>query len=334
MVSKTQINKILYSPYFEFIVDICMIFFTSTGYFLQGYKFKLKKSSKGFSKNLCLLLLLSHIIRIFFWIGKHFSNTLLYQSIAVILSQIYLIHSYLEYRDNLKKVKFQDISIYEHIINWKETLTPSKIWNWDKVIEYYKFIIFLFFIFSIICIIIGLNNTPFFELLGTISILIETLIKFPQIRENCIIKNTKNISWIMVFIWIAGDTSRTGYNLIYHAPIQMIIGGLLQNLEDFILTIQVIIYGECGILTKILRKNYKYIKLYNNENENENFNDKDEDIKGIIGENIDLNTNDSSKDNIEMLKNYKDNNNINYEKISIVKNESDDDNINFDTNIE
>ena len=336
MASNSKIDKILYSPFFEFIVDICMIFFTSMGYFLQGYKFKKKKSSEGFSRNLCLLLLLANIIRIFFWIGKHFSNTLLYQSITVILSQIFLIHFYLEYRENSKKEKNSESSIYEHIINWKETLTPSKIWNWDNEIEYYKFILFLFIIFSIICIIVGLDNTPFFELLGTISVSIETFIELPQIRENCITKNTKNISWIMISIWLVGDLCRTGYNLIYHTPIQMIIGGILQNIEDFILTTQVIIYGEdCGILSKIFKKQYKYINLDDNENENENFSEKDEDIKEIIEENnIDLDTNDSSKDNLEMLNHNKDNKNDSNEKISINKNDSDDENINFDTNIE
>ena len=336
MASNSKIDKILYSPFFEFIVDICMIFFTSMGYFLQGYKFKKKKSSEGFSRNLCLLLLLANIIRIFFWIGKHFSNTLLYQSITVILSQIFLIHFYLEYRENSKKEKNSESSIYEHIINWKETLTPSKIWNWDNEIEYYKFILFLFIIFSIICIIVGLDNTPFFELLGTISVSIETFIELPQIRENCITKNTKNISWIMISIWLVGDLCRTGYNLIYHTPIQMIIGGILQNIEDFILTTQVIIYGEdCGILSKIFKKQYKYINLDDNENENENFSEKDEDIKEIIEENnIDLDTNDSSKDNLEMLNYNKDNKNDSNEKISINKNNSNDENINFDTNIE
>ena len=336
MASNSKIEKILYSPFFEFIVDICMIFFTSMGYFLQGYKFKKKKSSEGFSRNLCLLLLLANIIRIFFWIGKHFSNTLLYQSITVILSQIFLIHFYLEYRENSKKEKNSESSIYEHIINWKETLTPSKIWNWDNEIEYYKFILFLFIIFSIICIIVGLDNTPFFELLGTISVSIETFIELPQIRENCITKNTKNISWIMISIWLVGDLCRTGYNLIYHTPIQMIIGGILQNIEDIILTTQVIIYGEdCGILSKIFKKQYKYINLDDNENENDNFSEKDEDIKEIIEENnIDLDTNDSSKDNLEMLNHNKDNKNDSNEKISINKNDSDDENINFDTNIE
>jgi uncharacterized protein with PQ loop repeat len=336
MASNSKIDKILYSPFFEFIVDICMIFFTSMGYFLQGYKFKKKKSSEGFSRNLCLLLLLANIIRIFFWIGKHFSNTLLYQSITVILSQIFLIHFYLEYRENSKKEKNSESSIYEHIINWKETLTPSKIWNWDNEIEYYKFILFLFIIFSIICIIVGLDNTPFFELLGTISVSIETFIELPQIRENCITKNTKNISWIMISIWLVGDLCRTGYNLIYHTPIQMIIGGILQNIEDFILTTQVIIYGEdCGILSKIFKKQYKYINLDDNENENDNFSEKDEDIKEIIEENnIDLDTNDSSKDNLEMLNYNKDNKNDSNEKISINKNNSNDENINNDTNIE
>ena len=120
-----------------------MIFIPSIGYFFQALKFKQTKSTKGFAKFLCLLLLLANILRIFFWFGKKLTLTLLYQDVVVIINQIYLIHVYLEYQDDLPDKTEKPLINY--IINWKESLNPKKIWNWSDEIEYYKFIFFFVF---------------------------------------------------------------------------------------------------------------------------------------------------------------------------------------------
>ena len=210
-----------YSYLVKFLADILMIFVPSIGYFFQAKKFKETKSSKGFAKFLCLLILLANILRVFFWFGKKFSLILLYQSIVVILSQIYLIHVYLEYQEDFPVKSEKNIS--EYLINWSETLSPRKIWNWDDEIEYYKFIIFLVVIFSIICRI-GKNSSQLFEILGIISVSFETFIELPQIKENCMTKDIRNLSGEMVFMWFAGDLFKTSYNFIYHSPLQIIIG--------------------------------------------------------------------------------------------------------------
>ena len=248
-----------FNYFIKLSADILIIFIPSIGYFFQAMKFKQTKSTKGFAKFLCLLLLLANILRVFFWFGKRFSLALLFQSIIVIISQIYLIHVYFEYQDELP-VKTEK-SIKEYIINWKETLSPTKIWNWNDEIEYYKFIIFLSFIFSIVCYVVGIQNTKFFEALGTISVSCETFIELPQIKEICFTKNTKNLSGVMVFMWFIGDIFKTTYNFIYKSPIQMIIGGIIMNCEDIILSSQVIIYGDNNFLNIILRRKQKYVNL-------------------------------------------------------------------------
>ena len=81
--------------------DFLIIFFPSIGYFFQALKFKQTKSTKGFAKFLCFLLLIANILRCIFWLGKRFNITLLFQAIVVIISQIYLIHVYFQYQDEL-----------------------------------------------------------------------------------------------------------------------------------------------------------------------------------------------------------------------------------------
>ena len=240
--------------------DILMVFLPSIGYIFQAMKFKQTKSSKGFAKFLCLLLLLANILRIFFWMGKRFRLALLIQAVVVIISQIYLIHVYLEFQED-QPFYNKERTITDYLTNWKETLNPKKIWNWVDEVEYYKFIIFLFFIFSIMCSLAGFKNTKFFEVIGTISVSCETFIEIPQILENYKNKYIQNLSGAMVLMWFLGDLYKTTYNLIYKSPMQMIIGGIIMNCEDIILSSQVLIYGENSILNKIFNKKNKYVNL-------------------------------------------------------------------------
>ena len=138
-----------YNNFLKLIFDFLMIFIPSLGYFFQAMKFKQTRSTKGFAKFLCFLLLIANILRCIFWLGKRFNLVLLFQSIVVIVSQIYLIHVYFQYQDELP-YKSETKSLCEHIINWKETLNFHHIWNWNDEVEYYKFItIFSFFMLMV-----------------------------------------------------------------------------------------------------------------------------------------------------------------------------------------
>ena len=310
---------------FKLSVDLFMIFLPSFGYFFQGIKFQKTKSSKGFSKSLCLLLLLANILRIYFYIGRPFAKGLLYQSIVVIISQIYLIHYYLKYQEKSKDELPPEKSILNHITSWKEIIKPSKIWNWDYEIDYYKFIFFLFFIMSLICYLIGKDKIYFYDLIGTISVSIETFIEIPQIKENCATKNVKNLSGAMVFFWFIGDLFKSIYNIVNKSPKQMIIGTLIQNCEDIILSSQVIIYGEIG--ARIFKNRFKYFSLSSSEDISEN--------KGIINDKIEYDLEENNRDKMGELKiksidkNKKNNNNFNKNK----EINFDDDDINIDTDI-
>ena len=125
-------------------------------------KFKQTKSTKGFAKFLCFLLLIANILRCMFWLGKRFNLTLLFQSIVVIVSQIYLIHVYFQYQDEFP-YKSESKSLCGYILNWKETLNPHNFWNWSDEFEYYKFILFFSFIMLISCYFAGFDHLFFFD---------------------------------------------------------------------------------------------------------------------------------------------------------------------------
>ena len=303
--------------------DFLMIFLPSFGYFFQAIKFQKTKSSKGFSKSLCLLLLLANILRLYFYIGRPFAKSLLYQSLVVIISQIYLIHYYLKYQERSKDDLPPEKSVLNHMISWKQIITPSKIWNWDYEIDYYKFIIFLFFFMSFICYLIGKDNINFYDIIGTISVSIETFIEIPQIKENCVTKNVKNLSGAMVLMWFIGDLFKSTYNIINNSPKQMIIGGLIQNCEDIILSSQLLIYGENGIASRFFKKRFKYFSLSSNEDVNDN--------KGIMNDKIEYDLELNNRDKMGELKIKSRINNNSFNKRNEF--ETEDDDINIDTDI-
>ena len=303
--------------------DFLMIFLPSFGYFFQAIKFQKTKSSKGFSKSLCLLLLLANILRLYFYIGRPFAKSLLYQSLVVIISQIYLIHYYLKYQERSKDDLPPEKSVLNHMISWKQIITPSKIWNWDYEVDYYKFILFLFFFMSFICYLIGKDNINFYDIIGTISVSIETFIEIPQIKENCVTKNVKNLSGAMVLMWFIGDLFKSTYNIINNSPKQMIIGGLIQNCEDIILSSQLLIYGENGIASRFFKKRFKYFSLSSNEDVNEN--------KGIMNDKIEYDLELNNRDKMGELKIKSRINNNSFNKRNEF--ETEDDDINIDTDI-
>ena len=240
-----------FKDFIIFLIDIFMVTGPSLGYFLQSLKFKKTKSSKGFSKSICLIIYTSQILRVFFWIGKPFKITLLYQSILIICFQIYLIYLWIKYHNvspTQKEKELNDLNynekkeIIEYIIDWSDTISPNKIWNWTSTIEYYKFMFLMVIILLLICGVIGIHNAILTNIIGTISVISEASTLIPQIIVSCKTKNASNLSMSMVVLWFIGDSCKFVYNIIYKTPIQMIASGGLQIFLDFFCLMQIICY--------------------------------------------------------------------------------------------
>ena len=275
----------MFPDYFNYslftkISDILMIFCPSFGYIAQVNKFKETKSSEGFSKFLCLILLISKILIIYFWIGKQFTIVLLYQSITVIIFQFYLIHVSLYYENSNKKNEYKPLSTNEYSLKLNNNIYDNNIinlsidfsnfWKWKNEKEYYKFIIYFFIILSLITNVFY-NFPYYFEYIGTISAGLESIIVVPQIYSNYITKNVENISNIMILMWFCGDSFKTIYYYYSNSPIQLIICGILQILLDVIIIFKYYYYNDNK---KNMKNNLKKMefnfKKNNKDNDNEN----------------------------------------------------------------
>jgi len=281
-------------------MDFTMIFAPLLSYLFQIKKFYKTKSSKGFSKFICLLLFLANILRIFFWFGSCFKNVLLYQAIGVTIFQIILIHLCIKFEEeeediddnsqkSLKEVKNEsesksnlenknNINLVKNFIfayfsktfkrkyfKWiscTKTLNPKKFWNWKKEIEYYKFMILFFTLFCFLSTALK-KYSFFFQIVGVFSAFFESFTSIPQVVSNCRTKITKNISFMMIFCWFFGDCFRIYYNIKYRAPKQLVIGIYVQVMLDLIVLFQLIIYRKNNFKEKDNNSNKKQIEEIN-----------------------------------------------------------------------
>jgi len=314
----------------KMFMDSILIFGPNIAYISQISKFRKLNSSQGFSKKICLLILIANILRIFFWIGKRFDITLLYQSIVAIIMQLFLLNECLavskdNYQDTyINTDSFENMNTYNTFeqekgdssklmifgenslknekakkdlnttkiikereftdngnFSRKECLKSKNIqlqnnleeteykkeskfsfpienllktplenilktdifWDWPHFIEYVLFCLFFSIFVAVIYSIFGIHNKFFIEVLGFISLIIESMIGVPQTIENYKNKSTKNLSQLTFLLWINGDILKTLYFLKFNSPLQFILMGFTQVAVDSIIIFQINYYN-------------------------------------------------------------------------------------------
>ena len=252
-------------------LDIFMTFAPATNYVFQALTFRKTKSSKGFSSFLCLVTILAHTTKIFYWFGERYKYTLLAQSILVIIILLYILHLFLKYKEKPEVSNPSTVSINKEIINkkekvkkciysvvsCKETFNPHLIWRWDKLIEFYKFYFFIILVMSLCLLIFGVENKIFAKIIGYINLILEMLCSLPQIIEMYKTKNQRNISKIMVIFWFSGNILKIYYNYYNNSPFILLIGSCIQVFFNTILIGQLIYYYQRNkkeSLTKMIPK--------------------------------------------------------------------------------
>ena len=251
----------------EMLLDSFMAFGPSVNYLFQVYKFNNTKSSKGFSRYLCLVTILSHTLKVFFWFSEKFKYTLLVQSILVIIIQLYLVYLCIKFKE--KEPSYDEINneinnenlnennneinnennspnpnntkMKRKLNNLKNVFDYKLMWKWDDTFEYY---IFYFLIVALLSIShLFFSNYDYYSFsIGFVSMFLEVLCSFPQIIELYNTKNQRNISKVMVLMWLMGNSIKVYYNIYNNSPMQLIIGAYTQVFCNVVLIAQIIYY--------------------------------------------------------------------------------------------
>ena len=235
----------------DILFDSFVVFSPSINYIFQILKFKNTKSSKGFSKFLCLIIMLTHTLRIFFWFTKKYKFTLLIQSIFIIVIQFYLIYLCIKYKE--KEIKYKQIpndNNYNDSVTINIKKDSSEIKNIiniklmrkiDNAMGYYKIYFFIVFLLSIFNLSLK-DNYLYSNAIAYGSIFLEMICSLVQIVEVYRTKTQKNISKIMVLSWLIGNMLKAYYNIYNKCPIQLIIGAYIQVFLNIVLISELIYY--------------------------------------------------------------------------------------------
>jgi len=84
------------------IIDTLVVIGPSIGYAFQYREMEIKGSSEGFAPQVSIIILVSMISRIFFWIMRKFAMPIFLQAITLVISQIFVLLQY--QRFNKRKV--------------------------------------------------------------------------------------------------------------------------------------------------------------------------------------------------------------------------------------
>ena len=267
-------------------LDIFMILGPATNYVFQAIKFYKTKSSVGFSNFLCLVTMMAHTTKVFFWFGERYVYTLLLQSILVIVIQLYIIYLCVKYQEKPENdsssalIAKKEISFKEKtkkclckFFGCVETFNPKLIWRWDNALEFYKFYFLIIAVLTGLLFACGIQNKIYANIVGYANLILELLSSCPQIIELYRTKNQRNISKLMILLWFSGNVVKIYYNYYNHSPLQLILGAYVQVFFNIILIIQLIYYYRKNKKESKEEKN----KMKEEKNEDNNPEEKSED---------------------------------------------------------
>lgn len=310
------------------ISDLGMMIGPSLVFIIQILKIEKQKSSNGISNKITLILILSNIIRVIFWLGSKFSKVLLFQSILMIFVQFYLLYTWLKYNDKDRLNSGVEYDIFNtkssnYFMDMiRDMLDFNKFWNWARFIDYLVCVFMITLSIVVITIFKGLNDSIYFEFLGFIAACIESIIGIPQLIMNYNHSSTGSLSYGMILSWLAGDLFKSIYFYINKSPWQLFVCSIFQINVDILLVLQFVIYNsnkEVKYKNKELKYEYRF--GYNSKNIDEEDEDKSSLIVNMNTIYVDPNDKNISSSTVEDLNNSNNYNHTNNNNISIVMEE-------------
>lgn len=220
------------------IGSVALDFFMVAGvvwpYIPQARVIMQTKNTQGFSLMTSLVVILSGTLRCFFWLGRHFDNTLLVQAIVSVITQMVMVVIIVRINGQARapgdKRPLKTLS----------DLEISSFWVWEDVNSYLHFE-FIFIMFLLMLQVAFGSFGWFVEVLGTLALGIEALLPVPQAVRNFRNKSTAGLSSVLVISWLVGDAIKTVWAFSKDAPTQFLLCGMFQLSVDIILFIQLVV---------------------------------------------------------------------------------------------
>lgn len=262
-----------YYSYFEYLPDIqkcvnaVMIIAPVISYGTTCWQLYRRKTSHGFSLDICATMLMAALLRIYYYHVSPFEITLLYQLMVMVGIQSVLLAVALRYRPGhydpellptlppliteirekspeqkpgillltvlsvafVRSIKFFDV-YYKR---------PFCFWQWKSPRIYWRFMLGFLLLFA--------QTTLFFSglqwyanFIGSMGLFIEALLPLPQILLLARLQSIENFNVILLLLWLSGDVTKIGYLIYGTSNISAIFlaAGLFQMSLDVFIAFQ------------------------------------------------------------------------------------------------
>ncbi|KAH8732062.1 hypothetical protein GQ44DRAFT_755401 [Phaeosphaeriaceae sp. PMI808] len=235
----------------EIVKNIAPIFIAVspiTSYGDQIYSMHRTRSSAGFSLDIPLIMLVSSILKTYYWFGAHYSTSLLIQALLMIAVHILCLHVALTHRPPPSHLPFQS----------NASTRPYAFWQWRGTRPYWTFLAYFTATLLGAHIVVGL--TPFFvpytDLLGAIALSIEATLPLPQLYANYTRKGCRGFRPSVVVNWVIGDTFKMWFFFASsngEVPWAFKACGVFQATCDLGLAVQYLVWGDGPEVEKVGR---------------------------------------------------------------------------------
>ncbi|KAG8034653.1 hypothetical protein G9C98_007729 [Cotesia typhae] len=168
----------------SWIASGAMIFGGIVPYIPQYREIKKKEDAEGFSLYVCLALLIANTLRILFWFGKRFELPLLFQSILMIITMLFMIKLCVNINSKNQIIKLKDRVFTDLDIKY--------FWKWTDFQSYLDFVL-LFGVVGGVAMYIFVDYPIFVETVGLLAVLTEAMLGVPQFLRNLDNKSTEGM---------------------------------------------------------------------------------------------------------------------------------------------
>ncbi|KAI8390935.1 uncharacterized protein BYT42DRAFT_554932 [Radiomyces spectabilis] len=235
------------------VLSVAMVLAPVIGYVDQYLIIRKNRSSAGFNSLTCAILLFANILRVFFWFGKRFDTTLLVQSIVMIIAQLVLLEAVIRYKPDFLIYRRASISSMSSESSIGSSLLSMadrtrwwgriSLWGWPHYLDYINCLLAFTTLIGILYVF--LHPYPvFIEVIGAISLGIESTLPLPQCLSNFTRRSTSGFSLLVLGSWFLGDGFKVFYFIYTQAPLQFDICGAIQLTVDTVIVFQFIIFSS------------------------------------------------------------------------------------------
>ncbi|KAI9828409.1 MAG: hypothetical protein M1832_002837 [Thelocarpon impressellum] len=191
-----------------YVAPVFIVVSPFTSYADQIWAIHRTRSSAGFSLDIPLIMLVSSILRSYYWLGAHFDTSLLAQALNMIAVQLVLLRIALDHRPPPSHKGGADAVPFANAHGPDAPVQrPYQFWQWRSPKPYWEFLLYL--TSSLFILHLLLSHLPaYIALLGFLALGTEATLPLPQLAANQRARSCRGFRFSVLASWILGDVMK------------------------------------------------------------------------------------------------------------------------------